>query len=171
MILGIIGTLMVGVTAACLLFVLTRLSRGRIQGWIVPAGSAAAMIVFYIWTDYSWHTRTTASFPNTVEVTKTYGVSFILQPWTLIVPKVNRFTAVDKASIKPNKDLPGIWLTELILVTRYEPTVIAPILIDCNTNRRTFLDDNTEFAENGMPLNVKWGLLDADDGIFEVVCN
>ena len=46
MIIGIIGILMVGVTAGCILFIVSRLFKGILPAWIIPIGAAASMGYF-----------------------------------------------------------------------------------------------------------------------------
>lgn len=170
MIIGIIGTLMVGVTAGCLLFIVSRLFKGLLPAWIIPIGAAASMIIFYIWSEYSWFSRTLGSLPDSVEVVQTYDTRQILQPWTYIVPKVEHFSAIDRNSIKTNKRSPGYKLVEILLVTRFAKTGSSMQMLNCDEQMRAFIDDSTKFSDTGLPIRAKWNKIEVDDPIFDKIC-
>ena len=170
MIIGIIGTLMVGVTAACILFIISRLFKGKLPSWLIPIGAAASMIIFYIWSEYYWYFRTVGSLPENVVVAQTYDTRQILQPWTYIVPKVEHFSAIDLNSIKTNNRSPGYKLVEILLVTRFAQTGSSQQMLNCNEQKRAFIESSTKFSDDGLPVNINWNEIERDDPIFKKVC-
>ena len=170
MIIGIIGILMVGVTAGCILFIVSRLFKGILPAWIIPIGAAASMVIFYIYSEYAWFYRTSGSLPENVVVAQTYDTRQILQPWTYIVPKIEHFSAIDLNDIKSNNRSPGYKLFEVLLVTRYAKTGSSRQMINCNEQQRAFINDSTKFSDDGLPIRIKWDKIERDDPIFKKVC-
>jgi len=86
MIWTLIGTLMVGVGAACVVFVAFRALRRPVPGWALPAAAGAGMLSFHIWSDYAWVDRNTAELPDHVVVAERYTStrprSAIIRRWT-----------------------------------------------------------------------------------------
>ena len=170
MIIGIIGTLMVGVTAGCLLFIVSRLFKGKLPSWIIPFGAAGSMIIFYIWSEYSWYYRNVGSLPENVVVAQTYDTRQILQPWTYIVPKVEHYSAIDLNTIKTNNRSPGYKLVEVLLVSRFANTGSSRQMLNCNEQKRAFIETSTKFSDDGLPENINWNDIKRDDPLFIKVC-
>jgi len=170
MIWTLIGTLMVGVLAASLTFIGFHLARRSAPRWTLPAAAGLAMLAFHISSDYAWFARTTAAFPPHLEVGETYTSRSILQPWTLLRPPIDRFSAVDTRTIQRNPAVPELVMAELALLTRYYPTVVVTQLYDCSEPRRADAGPSLRFDENGRPTNAEWVAIDADDAVRRLVC-
>lgn len=170
MIWTLVGTLMVGVGAACVVFVACRALRRPVPGWLLPAAAGAGMLSFHIWSDYSWADRTAAELPEHVVVAERYTSRNMLQPWTYLVPKVDRFAVVDTSEIRHRPEVEDTALAVVHLVTRWYPTVSTQQLYDCATPRRADVGRSLEVDGNGRPIDVDWVRLESDDPVRRVVC-
>lgn len=144
--------------------------RRRLPQWIVPAAAGAGMLLMAIWLEYSWLERTTATFPEGVEVASTNQVRSWYRPWTYVVPLTNRLIAVDRRFDRRHASRPGQVLTRVILAGRWEPTRQFGAVYDCSANRRADLLDQVELADSGELKNAKWVQLSADDAVLRAVC-
>ena len=166
----LIGGLLVAVSAGALASLPYRLAKKPVPRGLMPIIGGISLLVFVLWNDYSWYSRTIAELPERVAVVETFTYSGALQPWTLIKPRINRFTAVDRASIQRNEALPGYVMADIIFVQRYQPTLQARQIFDCADTRRADLTDSTEFDERGMPQNVNLVDLEDDHPLIPIVC-
>ena len=144
--------------------------RRRLPQWIVPAGAGAGMLLMAIWLEYSWFERTTATFPEGVEVASTNQVRSWYRPWTYVVPLTSRLIAVDRRFDRRHPDRPGQVLTRVILAGRWDPTSQFGVIYDCNAHRRADLLDQVELDDSGALKNAKWVQLSADDPVLRTAC-
>ena len=144
--------------------------RRRLPQWIVPAAAGAGMLLMAIWLEYSWLERTTATFPEGVEVASTNQVRSWYRPWTYVVPLTNRLIAVDRRFDRRHASRPGQVLTRVILAGRWEPTRQFGAVYDCSAHRRADLLDQVVLADSGELKNAKWVQLSADDAVLRAVC-
>lgn len=170
MIWTLIGTLMVGVGAASIVFVTFRALRRTVPGWLLPAAAGAGMLSFHIWSDYAWAERTAAELPEHVVVAERYTSRSMLQPWTYLVPKVDRFAVVDTNEIRHHASVGDMAMATIHLVTRWYPTVTTRQLFDCATPRRADIGADFRVDAEGRPIDPVWVVLDPDDPIRRVVC-
>ncbi|MCB1992493.1 MAG: hypothetical protein R3D28_11170 [Geminicoccaceae bacterium] len=170
MIWNLIGTLVLGVAAASVVLVLFRVLGRPAPRWLLPAAAGIAMLGFHIWTDYSWFRRTTAELPGHVVVAQGYPSSNPLQPWTLVVPRIDRFSAVDTNRIRHNPEVPDLAMAVVYLVARWNPTVEANQLYDCRTPRRADVGADMEVDAEGRPVDPVWVALPPDDPVRLAVC-
>lgn len=170
MIFILIGGFLVALSAAALAALPFRLARRPVPRSVPVLAGGLALFAFVIWNDYSWYQRTRAELPERVSVISTLTYSDPVQPWTLVVPRVDRFTAIDRASIRRNADLPDFAIAEVLFVQRYQPTLRARQIFDCARMRRADLTDRTQFGDDGMPQDVVWVELDENDPMIVTVC-
>lgn len=166
----LLGGLLVALSAAAIVTIPFRLTGRKTPKPLLPLSAGLALVVFVIWNDYSWYSRTAGELPERVSVVNSFTYSGALQPWTLVLPRVNRFTAIDTASIRRNDDLPGHAMAEVLFVQRYQPTLSARQIFDCEGSRRADLTNATTFSDDGMPENAVWVQLDEDDRLLQTVC-
>lgn len=157
--------------AAGTVLILFRLVGRRAPRWLVPTAAALAMFGFQIWNGYTWHQRTAASLPDGVRMVKTYPHKSAFSPWTLIVPQVNRFVAVDFASVQRNRHSPDYALATIYLFDRYQPAGSGKQIFDCANARRADLGPTTKFGDNGLPEDAAWSAVDAKDDLLRAVCD
>jgi len=171
MIWTLIGTLMVGVGAASVVYVVLRALRWPVPGWVLPAAAGAGMLGFHLWSDYAWADRTAAELPDHVVVAERYTSRSMLQPWTYLVAKVDRFAAVDTAAIRYHPAVDDMVMATVHLVTRWYPTVTTRQLYDCETPRRADIGADFAVDEEGRPIDPDWVALPPDDPIRSVACD
>ena len=171
MLLSLIGTFVIGIGAAGTVMLLFRLSGRKTPGWLVPTAAGAAMLTFHLWNEYSWFERTSTVLPGHVVVAERYTYRSLWQPWTLLVPRINRFTALDRSSIRHNPRAPGYVMADIVLVTRLERTAQVTRIYDCDGRRRTDVSRSSPVDENGLPADPQWIASDGDEALFQLVCN
>ncbi|MFW5679765.1 MAG: hypothetical protein ACOCYE_11620 [Pseudomonadota bacterium] len=170
MLFTFLGTIVLGLGAAGTWMLLTKALRIPAPRWTIPVVAGGSMLIFHIYIEYSWFQRTTASLPPQVEVARSETYRSPLQPWTLIVPQVNRFVAVDTGRVQTHPDHPDLALAEVVFVTRYYPTIATRQLYDCAAARRADILSGTPFGADGLPERIDWIALEPDDTVRSVVC-
>jgi hypothetical protein len=163
----------VGVLAACLLFIIRHaLKRGRrsLPRWILPAAVGASMIGYSIWNEYSWFDRITSSLPSTVAIVGQGERSAFWAPWTYAVPVTVRFIALDSRVRVQSEQSPGLVLTELLLVERWQPTRRVPVAFDCHQARRADLVGDAQIKPDGTLKGTQWQAMEPDSPMMRVVC-
>lgn len=166
----LIGTVVAGVAAALLVWALNRTLKGRLPKWLIPASAGFAMLLATISSEYSWFSRTQATMPKGMVVAQAIEESAFYRPWTYAKPYVNRFVAVDQATIKRHPEQPGQRIVDLVFYGRWARTAKAPVLFDCPGGKRADVVDGVEFGDNGEALNVTWRSVAEDDPILRAAC-
>jgi hypothetical protein len=169
MLLTFIGAIAVAVLAACVAFVIYRVT-GINARWLIPFAAGAGMLGFTLWNDYTWFGRNLEGLPETVVVTARGEQSHAIQPWTLAVPVVNRFQAVDLESVAAHPDRDGVRAAVVFLVQRYQPTFTTPQVFDCAGGRRADASVGP-FDEDGLPVESVWRPVPEDDRLLRAVCD
>ena len=144
--------------------------RRRLPSWIVPAAAGAGMLLMAVWLEYSWLDRTTATFPEGVQVASTHQQRSWYRPWTYLVPLTNRLIAVDHRFDRRHAGAPAQVLTRVILAGRWEPTHQYGAVFDCAMHRRADLLDQVELQEDGGLKDARWIQLSADDPVLRTAC-
>jgi hypothetical protein len=168
MLLTFVGAIAVAILAACVAFVIYRVT-GINARWIVPAAAGAGMLGFTLWNDYTWFSRNVDGLPESVVVTDRFEHSNVIQPWTLVVPMINRFRAVDLDSVKRHPERDSVRGAVVFLTPRYQPTFVTRQVFDCDENRRADAEVGP-FDEAGLPVERSWAAVPADDPLLEAVC-
>jgi hypothetical protein len=170
MIFQLLGSLLLGICAAVALMLGYRLAGRRAPRWVLPASAGMAMLGFQVWSDYTWFRRTAAALPAPLTVAAAPTGATPMQPWTYLLPRVERFVAIDPGAIRWNERAPGLRLAELFLVARYMPTLSAMQLFDCTTSRRADAPRGLALDTEGRPAGVEWVPLEAGDPLLRAVC-
>lgn len=166
-----IGTFLVGGTVALLLYAVARTFKLKLAGWVYPAAIGISMIAFQIYNDYTWFGRTAAALPPSHVVTGSFVSTSPLKVWSYAVPIVDRFSVVDRGSVKRNPATPGLVIADVFLVTRFQPTIRAVQFFDCTAGRRADAHQNVTFDEDGKPENLEWVPLEPGDPMLEAACS
>ncbi|UWQ92821.1 hypothetical protein K3727_08605 [Rhodobacteraceae bacterium M382] len=170
MFLELIGVIFAGFAVAGVVMLLNKLTGGRLPRWAAPVGAGLGMIIATVTSEYGWYARTVDGLPDGLVVAETVEHTSWYRPWTQVVPYVNRFAAVDMASIQDNAALPGQRLAELYFFGRWAPVNKLPVVMDCDSHRRALLPPDAEFDADGRVTNADWVQADADDAILTTIC-
>lgn len=166
MLLELIATVAVGIGAAGLAVAAGHLSRGRLPRYTAPVLAGLGMIVYAIWSEYTWAARTLDTLPERVEVLSKVEESKAWKPWTYVVPQVTRMMVLDRAGVKTNPDLPEVLLVDVYLFARWSPTVRRPQLVDCARAARA---DASE-AALADPAQAAWTIAGKADPLIGALC-
>jgi len=170
MFVELIATLVAGLAGAGLVMLINRLLGGRLPRWFAPVAAGAAMLVTTIANEYGWYERTRNTLPDEVIVAQTVENQTFYRPWTYVVPFVERFVAVDMASLQTHPAQPGLRLVETYFFGRWSPVNKLPVLADCTALRRAPLIDGVGFDDSGVISGVTWTHVSAEDPIVATVC-
>ncbi|CUJ92648.1 hypothetical protein RUE5091_01243 [Ruegeria denitrificans] len=170
MFLELIGTIFAGIAFAGVVMVVNKLTGGRLPRWAAPVAAGLGMITMTIVSEYSWYDRTTETLPDEMKIVQEVESRAFYRPWTYAVPFVNRFAAIDTASVRTNEQVPEQRLVDLYFFGRWAPISKLPVAVDCATNSRASLADGAEFGDDGQLLNADWLTVTVDDPIVEATC-
>lgn len=170
MFLELIATVAAGLAGAGAVMLLNRVLRGRLPRWLAPVLAGAAMIGTTVSMEYGWYANTRAGLPEGIEVIQTVDARAPWQPWTYVVPYVERFAALDRGSVKRNPALPDQRLAEIYFFGRWAPINRMPVIVDCAAQRRAELSDGATFDAQGTVTDARWVKVGAEDPVLRAVC-
>lgn len=147
MLLILFAAVALGLGAAGAVLMLPRLVGLHPPRWIAPLTGGVAMFAFMLWNEYTWFDRAAAALPPGVVVAETYDHASALQPWTLAVPRITRFAAVDLEGAARHPDHPGTLLADVMLVERFSGTVRVPQIFDCTAGRRALPPEDLDTTD------------------------
>lgn len=169
MFLELIGVIFAGIAAAGVVMLLGKLLGGRLPRWLAPVVAGLAMIGVTIASEYGWYSRTSAPLPEGVVVAETVENRSLYRPWTYMVPYIDRFAALDVATMKTHADHPQIYLADIYFFGRWAAVQKLPVWLDCAGARRALAATTPDFA-GGLPKDLDWVSPGADDGILATAC-
>ena len=165
----LIAAFAAGFLGAGLALVAGWLSGGRLPRWLMPVMAGVGMIGYAIWSEYTWFDRTAAAMPPGVEVTFVNEVSAFWRPWTYALPVVDRFAAVDTASIRTNPDVPDARIADMLFAQRWMPNRLVPVMFDCAGGRHAPLATVTFTPDGGIGEGL-WSRAGPDDAALSAAC-
>ena len=168
MLFSLIGTLVLGVASASVVFIVFRVFRMPRPRWIMPAVAGSVMLAFTIQSDYRWARSTEAGLPTEYIVVGQYGNTSFLRPWSYYREPVSRLQILgDHAPIEAAPHLVDAYI---LLMQRYEQTIVVRQLFDCTHRRRADVPSDQSFADDGTPIDPDWVDLDPDNGMLIAAC-
>lgn len=170
MLMEFIAAIALGFAAAGVIMTLRWLSGGRVPKALIPVAAGLGMFGFAIWSEYSWFARHSSALPERMVVVTSVRESSSWRPWTWALPFVTRFAAVDTAGVKRNDKLPGLVMANVYLFARRQPPARLPHIIDCPGLRRAELAGDVRFDADGLPQDLHWLPLSADQPLFRALC-
>ena len=170
MLLELIATVTAAVGAGGVAVLLRRLTFGRVGRWIVPVAAGAAMLGVTVVNEYSWYDRTRENLPEGVVVAHAHEFQKIYKPWTYLFPYVDRFAAVDQASVRAHPDRPARRIVKLLFYGRWSQPRQTTVVVDCDQQLRAQLTGDVRFGPDGQLANVDWRKVAADDPIQRTSC-
>lgn len=169
MLFELIAVIVAGVAAGGITLV-TRRAAPALPRWLVPIAAGGAMLVAAISLEYSWFGRTAAGLPERTEVASKNEARAPWRPWTYIVPYVDRFVVVDRASVRTKAGLEGQRMVDLYLFGRWTPTIRITSVFDCGAGRRADLGPDVSLAEDGSLSGASWIDTGLDDPVTRTAC-
>ncbi|MBK1698149.1 hypothetical protein [Rhodovibrio salinarum] len=170
MLLELIATVTAGVGAAGVAMLLRYLVRGRVGRWVVPVFAGLGMLGVTIANEYTWYDRTQENLPAGVEVAHTHQSQVIYRPWTYLHSYVDRFVAIDRASIRTHPNRPERRIVKLLFYGRWSQPREATVVVDCARDLRARLTQQARFGPDGGIANVKWRKVSTDDPVQRASC-
>lgn len=170
MVIDFIAMASVGFGAAGIFLMLRKLLADRLPKWALPAVIGAAMLVFSVWSEYSWHSRVTAQLPPEVVVVLSPTEESAFRPWTLIFPPKTRFLALDKSSVLTSETTPSIRQASLFMVQRWNGTKRLPEAFDCANWRHASLVEGATVTATGVLTGSVWLEARRDDPLMLAAC-
>ena len=170
MLLTLLGALVLAAACCGVVMAIFRATGRKTPKGLLALTAGLAMIGFTAWNENSWFSRQVADLPDTVQVVRTGEFSNFIQPWTLIVPRINRYLAVDTNAVISNEFNPSIKATEVIIAERYAPTRVRRQLVNCETSQAADFAQGAQLDAQGIPVDVQWFDLEADDPLIAAVC-
>ncbi|MEM1286056.1 MAG: hypothetical protein ACFB01_04860 [Cohaesibacteraceae bacterium] len=170
MFLGYVGAIAGGIGLAAILLVISKTLRLNLPRWLYPATAGLGMLLLTIHIEYSWFSQVRSTLPEEIEIVETFDYSVPYQPWTYLIPRVNRFVAIDHTSARTNDGVEDLVLIDVILMERFSPTFKATNFVNCDAGERLLVGDDIEMDETGMPLSSDWSAVGLDDPLIKAVC-
>ena len=170
MFLELVATFVAGIAGAGLMLLVNRITGGRLPRWLTPVAAGAAMLVATISSEYGWFSRTAEVLPPEFEIVQTVESKALYRPWTYLRPFVDRFAAVDMASLSRNDNAPDLRLGDVYYFGRWAPVNKVAVLVDCKAARRAALMDAVSFTDDGQVQGASWVQTEADDPILKAMC-
>ncbi|WP_424980266.1 hypothetical protein [Leisingera sp. S232] len=169
MFLELIAVIFAGIAVAGVVLLLNRTFKGHLPRWLAPVAAGLAMIGVTIASEYGWYSRTVAGLPEVLTVTETVANRSFYRPWTYALPYIDRFAAIDAATMKSHADHPQVHLAELYFFGRWAAVSKLPVWLDCGSGRRALSTGTAEFS-GGLPADLNWIEPAAGDPILTHAC-
>ncbi len=170
MFLELIATVFAGLAAAGVVLLVNRLLGNRLPNWIVPVCAGLGMIATTISNEYSWYSRTAANLPDGLSIAQTVENKSYYQPWTFLIPYIDRFVAVDINSTLINPDIPHQRMIDIYFFGRWYPANKMRVLLDCQHSRRAQLITDANFDKNGHVVDPPWVGVTPTDPVLKMGC-
>ncbi|MEG3619582.1 hypothetical protein V5T82_14035 [Magnetovibrio sp. PR-2] len=170
MLFNLLATFFVGASVWILIWAGFRTFKRKAPGVLIPFAVGMSMLGYTIWNEYSWFERTMGAMPPEVQLVKTYTESRAWAPWTYIVPRTNRFVAVDLGKARTNPKFPDMVLVETLLVKRDEGPAKVQQMMHCGLGQFADLPANPEFGVDGLPVGVRWTPAGDFPELMDAVC-
>ncbi len=166
----LITALFVGCFAGGFTWILFRARRRRPPPFLIPVVIGGGILGYTVWNEYSWANRTIDALPADIVIIEKLPYRAFWQPWTLIVPRVNRLIGIDAANLRRNEALPGAVLVDVLLFERMMPTRRVVQVIDCIGGRRADVTSDEAFLAGAPPAADAWAVLRRDNPLYLAVC-
>lgn len=121
---------------------------------ILTAG--VSMLGFTIWSRQNWAPNVKKNLPANIEVVHEVPYAGWLEPWTKIWPRSGRLVAIDHCNIQRNPKVPGLRLTDVMVLENNKATVTMRHVLDCSGSKMALVPDDVAFNDDGRPLDLEW---------------
>lgn len=169
MFLELIAVIFAGIATAGVVMLLGKFLGGQLPRWMAPVAAGLAMIGVTIASEYGWYGRSAAALPEGLVVAETVENQSFYRPWTYVVPYVDRFAALDTATVKSHEAHPQVYLAELYFFGRWAPVSKLPVWLDCGGGRRALAAADAVFS-SGLPDGLDWVEPGEGDPVLTTAC-
>ena len=170
MLVHLVATLAVALVACLLAWALGRRFRRPLPGYALPMVAAGVAIGYGVYAEYSWAGRTEAALPGSFAVLQRVDERSAFAPWSWLVPRVVRLSAIDTAAVRRHPSHPELRLLDIVLLGRFQPTRRVAQLVDCDGERRADLATGATFGADGLPAEIRWRERAVDDPVVLGAC-
>lgn len=165
MIWELIATLFAGLGAAGIILGLRTVFK-KLPKWLVPAGAGLGMLLFQIYSEYTWYGHTRSLLPPDAVVVAEIGETAPYRPWSYYKPQVLRFVAVDTGKLLAADGGGDVVQANLYFFERRMSANTWPVLIDCKKR----LQSGIRATQNGRPVPGEWVKTAHTENIARAVC-
>ena len=145
-----------------------KLMRRELPKWLMPAAAGLAMLGASVWGEYTWFANAKARLPETAAVVGANSESAPYRPWTYLWPITTRFSALDLAG--RTRPAPGVVVTNLYLVARWQPVQPVTLAFDCAGGRQALLGGEAMVFPDGTLSLGEWHPAPAADPVQNAAC-
>lgn len=170
MVFELIAVIVAGFAGAGIALLLNMLSGKRLPRWSTPVAAGVAMIAVTISNEYGWFNRQVATLPDGLQVVQTVEDRAFYRPWTYAYPFVNRFLAVDTASLRRNEALPGQRLVDVYAFGRWAQPTKLSVAVDCEALARAEIVEGVSLGADGRLQGANWREVGAGDPVVGATC-
>lgn len=165
-----IATACAGLGAAGIALILRKISAKKLPSWTVPAFAGAGMLLFQIYSEYTWFSHQKSLLPPSVQVVKTVAETSPWRPWTFIQPQVVRFMAIHVGADAVNQMNPQLVLADIYLFERRRMAKRLHEVFHCGQSARAEFSEHFSLPRQGETLSKQWLLLAEDDPALTAAC-
>lgn len=135
----------------------------RLPKWSIPASAGLGMIVFQVYSEYTWFEHTKSLLPTTAVVVAEVAETAPYKPWSYYKPQILRFAAIDTSQIVAVHQHDHWRQTRLYFFERRMSAHSWPIMIDCQKGLQATLSDEGKLISG-------WSQESHTHHIVKVVC-
>jgi hypothetical protein len=168
---ALLTALVAGVAGAGIGLGLRTLTRNRLPKGIIPICAGLAMIVATVGTEYGWYPNVVRTMAPDLVIISQREQQAWYQPWTFVRPWTRSFIGYSPSETVETAEGSGIYVVQLRRQERWQPQMVLPNLVDCEDGRRAEILPETEFSDDGEPVNAAWLDVPPDDPILSAVCD
>jgi hypothetical protein len=170
MLMDYIATFAAGLGLVGFVVIVRHLSKGRLPKWTIPASIGLGMLLFSIWNEYTWYSRTTAALPEQVIILTSPADKVGYRPWTYLFPVATRFAAFDGTGMVKSPENDNFRMGEVLFVRRWSATQRVPVAFDCAGGRRADLIEGAELSPDGTLTKGIWDDVGVEDELQRAAC-
>jgi hypothetical protein len=168
---ALLTALVAGFAGAGIGMGLRAMTRKRLPLGVIPVSAGIAMLAATVATEYGWYPNVLRTMAPDLVIISQREQQAWYQPWTFVQPWVRGFIGYSPAETIETAEGSGIFVVQLRRQERWQPQMVLPNIVDCDTGRRAEILPDTAFSDTGEPTNVTWRDVSADDPILSTVCD
>ena len=169
MLLEFIAAIASGFAVLGLVLVLNILTGRRLASWVFPAAAGLGMLLYSIWSEYSWPDRAIVPGSPYAEASRNEA-RFWYRPWTYIWPQSNRLIAIDQRFSRSHPQSPHLVQTRVVLLARWMPEYSYLVVFNCDEATRADMFEGVELQPDGSVTGAQWVALAGDDPVLLAAC-